>query len=103
MARTAWGGTLRRPGEPGPVGGAPADPHVCSVRHAHDQQDVAHTKTLTLDLRRNKSAVASSPMEDADKVFAALARSRFRRQFRLIGRDRRYLADKGLAVVLQHA
>ena len=42
-------------------------------------------------------------MKDPDKVFAALARSRFRCRFHLAGADRRYLADKGLPAVLQHA
>ncbi|HEY0368331.1 MAG TPA: DUF4186 domain-containing protein [Chthoniobacterales bacterium] len=42
-------------------------------------------------------------MRDLDKVFAALARSTFRSQQRLRGRDVEYLQSKGLALVLQHA
>ena len=42
-------------------------------------------------------------MRDPDDLFAALARSAFRRRFRLAGRELAYLREKGLAVVLQHA
>ena len=40
---------------------------------------------------------------DIDDVFAALSRSPFRRRFALGPSDRRYLADKGPATVLEHA
>jgi len=42
-------------------------------------------------------------MRDMDEVFAALGRSKFRRRFRLCGKDAAYLRDKGLATVLEHA
>lgn len=42
-------------------------------------------------------------MRDLDDLFAALNDSPFRRRFRLDGRDRDYLAQKGLATVLEHA
>ena len=38
-----------------------------------------------------------------DKVFAALAKSSFRRSFRLRGRELEYFRNKGLPVVLEHA
>ena len=38
-----------------------------------------------------------------DRVFAGLARSAFRRRFRLGPRERAYLDAKGLAAVLEHA
>ena len=38
-----------------------------------------------------------------DEVFAALARSAFRRRFRLRGRELDYLRTKGLPTVLEHA
>ena len=41
-------------------------------------------------------------MRDADALFAALARSRFRSRFRLNPKDRAYLAAKGLPTVLDH-
>lgn len=41
-------------------------------------------------------------MRDLDVIFAALATSRFRRQFTLGPKERDYLASKGLAV-LNHA
>jgi hypothetical protein len=41
-------------------------------------------------------------MRDIDLVFAALARSPFRRRFRLGAAERAYLQRKGLAAVLQH-
>jgi hypothetical protein len=40
---------------------------------------------------------------DLDEVFAALARSDFRRRFRLRGRELEYLRKKGLPTVLEHA
>lgn len=42
-------------------------------------------------------------MRDLDDLFAALAKSAFRRGFRLQGRDLDYLRSKGLPVVLAHA
>lgn len=42
-------------------------------------------------------------MKDMDQVFARLAKSPFRARLRLGGRERAYLAAKGLPVVLQHA
>ena len=41
-------------------------------------------------------------MREADDLFAALARSRFRSRFRLNLKDRADLQQKGLAVVLAH-
>src|SRR5678815_4199948 len=42
-------------------------------------------------------------MRDPDDLFAALARSAFRSRFKLAGRERQYLRDKGMPAVLQHA
>lgn len=42
-------------------------------------------------------------MRPLDDVFAALAGSRFRRRFALGPKERAYLAEKGLATVLDHA
>ena len=42
-------------------------------------------------------------MRNPDDVFAALARSAFRRRFRLGTVERTYLRDKGLATILEHA
>lgn len=42
-------------------------------------------------------------MRDLDDLFAALAKSAFRRGFRLQGKDLDYLRSKGLPVVLSHA
>jgi hypothetical protein len=41
-------------------------------------------------------------MPEIDDVLARLSRSAFRRRFRLAGRDRAYLTQKGLDVVLAH-
>lgn len=41
--------------------------------------------------------------QDLDELFAALARSSFRSRFKLGKQDAKYLRDKGLEVVLQHA
>ena len=38
-----------------------------------------------------------------DEVFAALAKSPFRRRFQLRGKELEYLKNKGLPVVLEHA
>lgn len=42
-------------------------------------------------------------MRDLDLLFQALQRSTFRTSFRLNARDKQYLQQKGLAVVLDHA
>jgi hypothetical protein len=42
-------------------------------------------------------------MRNLDDVFARLERSRFRSRFRLGRKERDYLADRGLATVLDHA
>ena len=42
-------------------------------------------------------------MRDLDEKFAALAGSSFRRRMKLDLTDQRYLADKGIATVLEHA
>lgn len=42
-------------------------------------------------------------MRELDEVFAGLARSAFRSRFRLSERDRAYLREKGLDLVLEHA
>ena len=42
-------------------------------------------------------------MRDLDELTAALARSRFRRSFRLGPKEREYLAEKGQQTVLEHA
>ena len=42
-------------------------------------------------------------MRDIDELFAGLRRSKFRRRFRLTGKEAEYLRDKGLAVILDHA
>jgi len=42
-------------------------------------------------------------MKDLDELFAALAKSAFRSNFKLRGNDLNYLHEKGLSVVLTHA
>jgi hypothetical protein len=42
-------------------------------------------------------------MRDRDDLFAALAKSRFRRSFSLGPRERSYLAEKGRETVIDHA
>src|SRR5687768_12498530 len=42
-------------------------------------------------------------MREVDELFAALGRSQFRRSFQLRGKERVYLQEKGLPVVLAHA
>ena len=42
-------------------------------------------------------------MRDIDEVFAALRRSKFRSRFRLGEREAKYLEEKGLAVIVEHA
>jgi len=42
-------------------------------------------------------------MRDLDRLFAALAKSSFRRRFALAAKERDYLASKGLAAVVDHA
>jgi len=42
-------------------------------------------------------------VRDIDDIFAALGRSRFRSRFRLGKKEAKYLEDKGLAVIVEHA
>jgi predicted Fe-S protein YdhL (DUF1289 family) len=42
-------------------------------------------------------------MRERDKVLSSLAQSDFRQRFRLADRDQRYLEEKGLETVLEHA
>jgi predicted Fe-S protein YdhL (DUF1289 family) len=42
-------------------------------------------------------------VRDLDELTAALARSRFRRGFKLGPKEREYLAEKGQEIVLEHA
>ena len=42
-------------------------------------------------------------MRDLDDLFAALAKSTFRRRFKLSAKERAYAADKGLDALLDHA
>ena len=42
-------------------------------------------------------------MRDMDELFAALGHSSFRSRFRLVGKEVKYLRQKGLATVLEHA
>src|SRR5438270_105278 len=42
-------------------------------------------------------------MRDADELFAALAKSAFRRRFRLSSKELWYAREKGFEVILQHA
>ena len=42
-------------------------------------------------------------MRDLDDLFTALDASAFRRRFRLAARERAYLRERGLPVVLEHA
>lgn len=42
-------------------------------------------------------------MRDLDSVFRALARSKFRRRFRLGARERDYLERRGRATIMSHA
>jgi hypothetical protein len=49
------------------------------------------------------SSVNLERMRNIDNLFAALARSNFRRSFQLRGKDLEYLNSKGLALVLTHA
>ena len=41
--------------------------------------------------------------DNLDEVFAALAKSPFRRRFQLRGKELEYLRSKGLPVILEHA
>jgi len=41
-------------------------------------------------------------MRDLDDLFSALAKSKFRSRFRLGAKDRAYLAEKTLPVILEH-
>jgi hypothetical protein len=49
------------------------------------------------------SPTSLAAMRALDDVFPALARSEFRRRFRLDARDRAYLEARGLPTVLDHA
>jgi hypothetical protein len=42
-------------------------------------------------------------MRDIDELFARLGKSKFRSRFRLSGKEARYLKDKGMATILEHA
>ncbi len=42
-------------------------------------------------------------MRDIDGLFARLQKSKFRNRFRLSRKDARYLKDKGMATILEHA
>lgn len=42
-------------------------------------------------------------MRDADELFDALGRSRFRSRFRLGAREAAYLKQKGMSTILEHA
>lgn len=42
-------------------------------------------------------------MRNMDDLFAALSRSSFRSRFKLNAKDRAYLAEKGLPIILTHA
>jgi len=42
-------------------------------------------------------------VRDLDELFAALDRSRFRRRFRLRGKEAAYLRQRGLETILEHA
>ena len=42
-------------------------------------------------------------MRNLDSLFGALARSPFRMRFRLGPKERAYLADKGMAAIIDHA
>lgn len=42
-------------------------------------------------------------MRDLDSLFAALNKSSFRRRFHLRDQDRRYIAEKGLPTIQEHA
>lgn len=42
-------------------------------------------------------------MRDMDELFEALARSKFRSGFRLGGKERKYLDEKGIETITEHA
>ena len=42
-------------------------------------------------------------MRDIDEIFAALGRSKFRSRFRLAGKEKDYLRQKGIETILEHA
>src|SRR5258706_15659378 len=42
-------------------------------------------------------------MRDVDELFEALAKSKFRRRFRLSSKELAYARDKGFEVILEHA
>ena len=48
-------------------------------------------------------ATYSDLMDDINELFTALAKSRFRSQFKLSYTDRRYFQDKGIDTIITHA
>ena len=61
-------------------------------------------KFARASLGRPWTVINVSPaMRDLDDLFAALARSRFRRGFSLAPRERAYLEAKGRPIILDHA
>ncbi len=42
-------------------------------------------------------------VRDIDELFVALGKSRFRRRFRLAGKEAQYLRQRGIETVLEHA
>jgi predicted Fe-S protein YdhL (DUF1289 family) len=42
-------------------------------------------------------------LTDLDRLFESLSKSSFRRSFHLRGKERAYIADKSMPVVMQHA
>jgi hypothetical protein len=53
--------------------------------------------------RRRRAVFSSLPMRDLDDLFAALARSTFRRRFALGAKERGQLEAKGVPTLLVHA
>ena len=52
---------------------------------------------------RTMNRTMHQPRREVDELFAALGRSRFRSRFRLGEREQKYLSEKGLDVILEHA
>jgi hypothetical protein len=50
-----------------------------------------------------RSITINGKMRDQEELFCELAKSHFRRRFRLGAREKRYLADKGLSTIIAHA
>ncbi len=57
---------------------------------------------MSIHLADGSPANMMFSMRDIHDLFAALQRSKFRRRFCLGAKDRAYLEDKGLAVVIEH-